>query len=110
MQLSLQGKDTYIPDYETEIAKCTDFITTFQDPSITRQNEDPIHGKLKYMTQLQRVANRQAEIIQIELEDIREFFDSAKDQAFVERVRINTHRYVTLFSKIIDQHMPQPSI
>jgi len=33
------------------IGKCTDFITSFQDTSILdRADEDPIHGKLKYMT------------------------------------------------------------
>lgn len=65
----------YIPDYDGETNKCTEFITSFQDPAITRQNEDPIHGKLKYMTKLQKVANRQTDVIEIELEDIREFFD-----------------------------------
>jgi len=32
------------------IGKCTDFITSFQDTTLTRAEEDPIHGKLKYMT------------------------------------------------------------
>jgi uncharacterized glyoxalase superfamily protein PhnB len=49
-------------------------------------------------------------VIEIELEDIREFFDQAKDHGFVDRVQINTHRYVQLFSQVIDQHMPAPSI
>jgi len=88
-------REKYLPDYDGEINKCTDFITTFQDPSI---KEDPIHGKLKYMATLQKVANKQLEGIEIELEDIREFFNSAKDSGFVERVRINTTRYINLFS------------
>ena len=83
-------RDIYLPDYEGEATKCQDFITTFQDPTITRANEDPIHGKLKYMIMLQHVANRTNMVIEIELEDIREFFDSAKDHGFVERVRTNT--------------------
>lgn len=104
------NRDVYTPDYDGEINKCTEFITSFQDPSITRNKEDPIHGKLKYMTKLQNVANRSTIIIEIELEDIREFFDQAKDSGFVKRVCVNTHRYVQLFSTIIDQHMPAPSI
>jgi len=48
----------YLPDYDGETIKCTEFITTFQDPSIPRSKEDPIHGKLKYMTKLQKVANK----------------------------------------------------
>ena len=100
-------REKYLPDYEGEINKCTDFITTFQDPT---SKEDPIHGKLKYMAILQQVANKKQEGIEIELEDIREFFNSAKDSGFVERVRINTTRYINLFSQIIDNHMPQPSV
>jgi hypothetical protein len=32
--------------------KATEFITQFQDATISSAKEDPIHGKLKYMTQL----------------------------------------------------------
>lgn len=55
MQLSLQ-KGFYLPDYEAEkstfillisiLDKCSEFISTFQDPSL---KADPIHGKLKYL-------------------------------------------------------------
>jgi hypothetical protein len=50
MKLETKREGLYVPDYPGEIAKCQNFITTFQDPTITRANEDPIHGKLKYMT------------------------------------------------------------
>jgi len=36
--------------------------------------------------------------LEIELGDLDEFFDSARDHGFVERVRMNTCRYVALFS------------
>ena len=62
------------------------------------------------MTRLQQFANKKTDTIEIELEDIREFFDSAKDHGFVERVRTNTQRYIQLFSNIIDKNLPQPSI
>jgi hypothetical protein len=98
------------------IDKCQEFITTFQDPTINRAEEHPIHGKLKYMIQLQKIANREKRtdtkediihnIIEIELVDIKEFFDSIRDIGFVERVRINTSRYVSIFSSVIDAAMP----
>jgi len=61
------------------------------------------------MTQLQKVANRENLQIEIELEDLKEFFDSARDHGFVERIRTNTARYMAIFSEVIDKHMPQPS-
>lgn len=61
------------------------------------------------MTMLQRVANRENFEIEIEIEDLNDYFDSARDHGFVERVRTNTARYMSIFSEIIDKHMPQPS-
>ena len=55
---------------------------------------------------LQKIANKETGVIEIELEDLKEFFDSIRDIGFVERVRINTTRYIALFSSIIDQAMP----
>jgi DNA replication licensing factor MCM7 len=62
------------------------------------------------MIQLQKVANKEQNIIEIELEDLKGFFGSVKDLAFVERVRINTSRYISLFSTVIDDKMPPPTI
>jgi hypothetical protein len=62
------------------------------------------------MIQLQKVANRQANIIEIELDDLKEFFDSIRDMKFVERVRINTSSYIGLFSSVIDTAMPMPTV
>ena len=58
------------------------------------------------MTMLQRVANRENFEIEIEIEDLNDYFDSARDHGFVERVRTNTARYMSIFSEIIDKHMP----
>ena len=75
---------------------------------IEKKDEDPIHGKLKYMIQLQKIANREKRTdtksesvhntVEISIEDLNEFFDSARDRGFVERVRINTSRYISIFS------------
>jgi hypothetical protein len=44
------------------------------------------------------------------LEDLKDFFDSIRDMGFVERVRINTTRYINIFSSIIDHAMPMSTI
>jgi hypothetical protein len=95
MQIQLATNQLYLPDYDGEKARCLDFITTFQDPKL---KPDSIHGKLKYMIELQRVANRESTVINIELDDIKEFFSAARDASFVDRTLLNTARYVDLFS------------
>ena len=42
-------RDIYVPDYDAEIKRCTEFITTFSDPTIAKEMYDPIHANLKYM-------------------------------------------------------------
>ena len=49
-------------------------------------------------------------MIEIEIDDIKDFFSAARDSAFVERVLINTSRYVDIFSQVIDQNMPRPTV
>lgn len=73
-------------------------------------DDDSVHHKMKYMRQLQTIANKESQIVQISVEDIKSHFTAAKDQGFVDRVLINTHRYVTLMSEVIDEHMPAPTI
>jgi hypothetical protein len=41
-------------------------------------------------------------MIEIEIDDIKDFFSAARDSAFVDRVLINTSRYVDIFSQVID--------
>jgi len=50
---------------------CMDFIAHFEDKSLPT---DSIHGKLKYMSMLQKVANREQRVIEIHTEDVDEFF------------------------------------
>lgn len=108
MKLEIQ-RDFYMPDYDGERSKCNDFITSFQDTTIPRDKEDPIHGKLKYMTQLQMIANKKRKNLEIELADLDEHFESPADQGFLNRIRTNTTRYLSLFAQVADTNMPQPS-
>lgn len=107
MQINLPVNQLYLPDYEAEKSRCVDFITTFEDPAL---EEDNVHHKLKYMRLLQAVANKESQIIQISVEDIKSHFTAAKDKGFVDRTMVNTHRYVSLLSEVIDEHMPAPTI
>ena len=107
MQVDFGNSKLYLPDYDAERRKISDFLTGFQDPSAT---PDPIHGKMKYMAMLQKIANRQEKLINISLSDLHEFFSSSRDVLFVERIRANTSRYISEFSKVIDDKIPPPSI
>mmetsp|Transcript_16126 Transcript_16126/g.11370 ORF Transcript_16126/g.11370 Transcript_16126/m.11370 type:complete len:100 (-) Transcript_16126:2061-2360(-) len=72
--------------------------------------EDALHGKLKYMSMLQKVSNKQCKTIEITLEDIQDHFNNNRDAGFLERVKCNTDRYIKLFCMVIDKEMPVPSI
>jgi|LauGreDrversion4_2_1035121.scaffolds.fasta_scaffold204590_1 hypothetical protein len=44
------------------------------------------------------------------MDDVRDFFSAARDSSFVDRISHNTARYVELFSQVIDQNMPKPTV
>lgn len=62
------------------------------------------------MTQLQQIANKAKETFEVELADLEEFFESAADQGFLDRIRTNTTRYLGIFAQVIDAHMPAPNV
>lgn len=84
------------------IAKCSEFIASFEDPSLP---VDATHGKLKYQIEMQKVANRKQKMIRIEIGDLETHFRG--DPGFVERVKTNTKRYITLINEVIDLQMPK---
>ena len=57
---------------------------------------------------MQKVSNFETDVIQIEIGDLEEHFRG--DPAFVDRVKINTKRYISLFSEVIDNLMPPKNI
>ena len=65
----------------------------------------------KYMIQLQRIANRDQEMIVIELDDVAQFSSTSGfvGGALVASIQANTKRYVNLFCDVIDRIMPDPS-
>ncbi|TCD67279.1 Mcm2-7 hexameric complex component [Steccherinum ochraceum] len=103
--------------YEAEKGIIENFFTTFTrrekdiehgfaDLGLDEEDENPAN-RLKYMKQLQKVANREQQMLVIELEDIHQFEGNVAD--LVGRIRNNTRRYVQLFSEVVDKIMPTPT-
>ncbi|EED82471.1 predicted protein [Postia placenta Mad-698-R] len=59
------------------------------------------------MQQLQQIANREQEMLVVDLEDIAEHEKTVAE--LVNRIRQNTRRYVILFSEVVDKLMPVPT-
>ncbi|KAK7034043.1 DNA replication licensing factor MCM7 [Paramarasmius palmivorus] len=107
-------------DYEAEKDKINNFLSTFKstekDLDTTFSNihiSDDDDGaqsellSLKYMRQLQRIANRDQQMLLIDLEDIHTHEGNVAE--LVERIQQNTRRYVSLFSEVVDKLMPTPT-
>ncbi|TFY70273.1 hypothetical protein EVG20_g2745 [Dentipellis fragilis] len=87
-----------------------DVTDGFADMDIGGEDEDGPASRtkgLKYMSQLQRIANREQQMLVIELEDIVKHEKTVAE--LVSRIRNNTRRYVKLFNEVIDTVMPQPT-
>ncbi|KAK0441907.1 MCM2/3/5 family-domain-containing protein [Armillaria borealis] len=104
-------------DYAEEKTLIKTFLSTFkcQDKDITsgfadidiEDEQDASTSEtrdLKYINQLQRIANRDQQMLVIDLEDLH-----THDPELVQRIRGNTRRYVSLFSEVVDQIMPLPT-
>ncbi|KAK7467408.1 DNA replication licensing factor MCM7 [Stygiomarasmius scandens] len=107
-------------DYDAEKAKIKTFLETFKtnDKDIAdaledigiddRDDTDQTElSSLKYMRQLQRIANREQQMLVIDLEDIHTHESTVSE--LVSRIRHNTRRYVNLFSEVVDSIMPLPT-
>lgn len=60
------------------------------------------------MIQMQEVSNFQRKSLRIEIGDLETHFRG--DPNFVQRVVMNTKRYVSLFSEVIDENMPPQTV
>jgi DNA replication licensing factor MCM7 len=67
--------------------------------------------KLKYMEQLQKIANREQRGITIELEDLKEYEASSPETLrLVKSIQENTAHYLDIFSRAIDAVLPAPTV
>ncbi|KAI9459439.1 MCM-domain-containing protein [Lactarius psammicola] len=110
-------------DYEAEKGKIKDFLSNFVGPSSGDDVTDGIADMdigdddgnpetqrrkgLKYMSQLQRIANRDQQMLVIDLEDIVKHEKTVGELA--SSIRNNASRYVKLFNEVVDGLMPIPT-
>ena len=107
-------------DYEAEKELCKTFLSTFARTGAL----DGTLGGLKYMDQLQDVANRARQVLEISLDDVLSLSSLDLEEAleqdnlavagdewsrFARNVRDNTRRYLTLFADAADELMPAPT-
>ncbi|CAG8471211.1 29997_t:CDS:2, partial [Racocetra persica] len=94
------------------------FLETFQSRSVASpdefmdidvENDDP--NSYKYKRQLQAIANREQDVLIIELDDIAAWEDKAEG-GLLHRIQENTRRYIKMFYDVIDKKenrlMPAP--
>ncbi|KDQ17909.1 hypothetical protein BOTBODRAFT_52737 [Botryobasidium botryosum FD-172 SS1] len=108
-------------NYEEEKDKIEGFLSTFTSKDVTEglgelgiededEDEDDIGDgedrprKGKYMKQLQRIANREQQMLIINLEDLSEHEKTVSE--LVARIRYNARRYTQLFCEVVDKLMP----
>ncbi|KAF8844833.1 minichromosome maintenance protein mcm7p [Paxillus ammoniavirescens] len=105
-------------DYDEELDKIQNFLSTYvsHDKDLDRDfanialddDEDASGRKeLKYMHQLQRIANREQQMLTIDLEDIHQHEKTVTE--LVARIQNNTRRYVQVFCEAVDKLMPPPT-
>ncbi|KAF4608218.1 Mcm2-7 hexameric complex component [Pleurotus pulmonarius] len=68
---------------------------------------DNQHKTPKYVHQLQQIANRDLQMLVIDLEDLHKFEGTVA--RLVSRIRQNTRRYVNLFCEVVDKLLPLPT-
>ncbi|GAA6055754.1 hypothetical protein JCM3770_006142 [Rhodotorula araucariae] len=109
-------------DYDEDLEQIKTFLTKFRTRPGKRRaavadgntdqddmaDEADVEPRTKYMDQLQRVANRDDERIVIDLEDLKQ--EGEAGRALVAQVERNTQRYIKLFSRAIDEVMPQNTV
>lgn len=86
-------------DYASDREKIRLFLVTFTEGSGKK-------SKMKYMEQLQAVANRTAKTIDVYLDDV----NQAMDAVFLNNVLTNTLRYRDMFAEVCDKLMPGPNV
>lgn len=129
-------------DYNAEQGKISEFIESFKGPvpSMRQQRkamlevdesgddegtlEDELDGMdigtsykrrgngFKYLEQLQRIANREQDLLVIDLNDIAKFKSPVTREPgmrLVHAIQENTRHYTDLFCRVVDKRMPEPT-
>ncbi|KIO16426.1 hypothetical protein M407DRAFT_189006, partial [Tulasnella calospora MUT 4182] len=107
-------------NYTDEKTKIEHFLRNFVSQDVTRafgemdledhEDDEGMGGEDRgtYMKQLQQIANRRQQALEIDLEDV-----SKHDKGItglVAAIRGNTRRYTQLFCEVVDSIIPQPTV
>lgn len=104
-------------DYNAIEAQVGDFLTHFKggaattvdDGDVAMEMDDEVYGGLKYMTMLQKVANREQLAVLIDLDDVYSYSQNTPGaELLCGDIMQNTHHYIELFSRQVDKVMPEP--
>eukprot|EP00002_Diphylleia_rotans_P001193 TRINITY_DN10661_c0_g1_i1.p1 TRINITY_DN10661_c0_g1~~TRINITY_DN10661_c0_g1_i1.p1 ORF type:complete len:601 (+),score=137.97 TRINITY_DN10661_c0_g1_i1:45-1847(+) len=89
-------------DYVAEGKIIVEFLKTYNDTDALSSAQSS-----KYLPLLQKIANRDLQLLEIPLDDVAEF---DRDGRLVEHIMGNTMRYVSLFSEAVDLLLPRPTV
>jgi DNA replication licensing factor MCM7 len=95
------------PDYQAERERCKAFLAEFSRIDVP---DDPVYGSRLYMQQLQQVANRNHEVVEVYLEDLETYFREPGEAKLLAGFSENTLRYQRLLLEAADELMPQPTV
>ncbi|KAF1836620.1 DNA replication licensing factor CDC47 [Decorospora gaudefroyi] len=89
-----------------------DMVDDADDPA-PNGTQSRTKSKLKYMNQLQEVANRMRDEIQIDLNDLEAYEKATSDDEhnyrLIESIERNAHHYIDIFSRAVDKCLPPPT-
>ena len=100
---------TFNPDFDQEKVNLAAFLKSFESMDI---DKDKIYGRHKYMIEIQKIANRELKTIEILTEDLESFFTKEgkeEEISLFNSILQNTKRYISLFSDVIEEIMPNPT-
>lgn len=89
-----------------------DMMDESDDPAPNGTQTRNGQSKLKYMNQLQEVANRMRDEIIIDLNDVEEYektISADDDLKLIESIERNAFHYIEIFSRAVDKCLPQPT-
>lgn len=92
-----------------------DFADSDEEAAARRHadKQQPQKFANKYMDLLQKVANRKAHEITIDLDDLAQYEKSLEDDDvfldLVKSIEMNTHHYIEIMSRAVDKVMPEPT-
>jgi DNA replication licensing factor MCM7 len=90
-----------------------DMVDDADDPAPNGARTRNGPSKIKYMNQLQEVANRERDEIVIDLNDVEQYeratTDDEHNYKLIESIERNAHHYIDIISRAVDKCLPPPT-